>query len=218
MTFDGSALIITGSLNVSAGITGSLFGTASYATQALSASYALTAPNYVTLTTSQSISGVKTFNPSVTASGAIARGTYYTPALVAAANGDSLVGLDINPTFTTGSFTGVARVAARVIGAGVIGNGSNANGRADTGLSVITNVNNSAIAVASATGASLHIENQDNTNNSYTNISLRTDNGGSTVFSNISLIKTATNSGSLRIHQQGVQQLGLYSNLNSSIK
>ena len=36
---------ITGSLNVSAGITGSLLGTASYATQALSASYAATASN-----------------------------------------------------------------------------------------------------------------------------------------------------------------------------
>jgi hypothetical protein len=37
---------ITGSLNVSAGITGSLQGTASYATQALSASYAPSTPTF----------------------------------------------------------------------------------------------------------------------------------------------------------------------------
>jgi hypothetical protein len=93
------------------------------------ASYVYTFPNatgtialttdltgYVTLTTAQSISGVKTFNPSVTASGAIARGTYLTPTLVAAANSDVLVGLDINPTFTTGAFTGVGQFAIRAIG------------------------------------------------------------------------------------------------------
>jgi hypothetical protein len=45
--------IITGSLNVSQGITGSLFGTASYATQALTASFALNA-NSASFTTSSS--------------------------------------------------------------------------------------------------------------------------------------------------------------------
>jgi hypothetical protein len=44
---------------------------------------------------------------SVTAAGAIARSTYINPTLVAAANNDVLVGLDINPTFTNGAFTGV---------------------------------------------------------------------------------------------------------------
>jgi len=53
---------------------------------------------------------------STTASGAIARGTYLTPTLVAAANSDVLVGLDINPTFTNGAFTGVGNYAARISG------------------------------------------------------------------------------------------------------
>lgn len=46
-----------------------------------------------------------TFSTSVTASGAIARGVYQTPTLIAAANGDALYGLYLTPTFTLGAFT-----------------------------------------------------------------------------------------------------------------
>ena len=53
---------------------------------------------------------------STTASGAIARGTNLTPTLVAAANSDVLVGLDINPTFTNGAFTGVTNYGIRTSG------------------------------------------------------------------------------------------------------
>ena len=53
-------------------------------------------------------------NNSVTAASAIARGTNLTPTLVAAANSDVLVGLDINPTFTNGAFTGVKNYGLRV--------------------------------------------------------------------------------------------------------
>ena len=52
-------------------------------------------------------------NNSVTAASAIARGTNLTPTLTAAANNDVLVGLDINPTFTLGAFTGTSRYALR---------------------------------------------------------------------------------------------------------
>lgn len=52
-------------------------------------------------------------NNSVTAASAIARGTNLTPTLVAAANNDVLVGLDIAPTFTNGAFTGVANYGIR---------------------------------------------------------------------------------------------------------
>jgi hypothetical protein len=55
-------------------------------------------------------------NNSVTAASAIARGTNLTPTLVASANSDVLVGLDINPTFTNGAFTGVANTSLRVNG------------------------------------------------------------------------------------------------------
>jgi hypothetical protein len=53
---------------------------------------------------------------SVTAASAIARGVYFNQTLVASANGDNLVGLDIAPTFTVGAFTGVSQFGLRVSG------------------------------------------------------------------------------------------------------
>ena len=58
---------------------------------------------------------------SVTASGAIGRANYLNNTLVASANSDVLVGLDIQPTFTNGAFTGVQNHAARIQGNTVIG-------------------------------------------------------------------------------------------------
>jgi len=57
-----------------------------------------------------------TFNPSVTAASALAQGSIFSPTLLAAANNDVLVGVDISPTFTNGSFTGVSNIALRVSG------------------------------------------------------------------------------------------------------
>jgi hypothetical protein len=73
---------------------------------------------YLTITnnTSTLASGILTTTSSITASSAIARGVNFTNTLVAAANNDVLVGLDINPTFTNGAFTGVANVGARIGG------------------------------------------------------------------------------------------------------
>jgi hypothetical protein len=51
---------------------------------------------------------------STTAASAIARGVFFNNTLVAAANNDVLVGLDINPTFTNGAFTGVKNLSIRV--------------------------------------------------------------------------------------------------------
>ncbi|MEY4332358.1 MAG: hypothetical protein RLZZ196_1096, partial [Bacteroidota bacterium] len=50
---------------------------------------------------------------SVTASSALGVGTSITQTITAAANNDVLVGLDINPTFTNGAFTGVSNAALR---------------------------------------------------------------------------------------------------------
>jgi hypothetical protein len=62
-------------------------------------------------------SGAKvTVAGSITAASLIARGVYFNNTLVAAANNDVLVGLDINPTFTNGAFTGVTNLALRVQG------------------------------------------------------------------------------------------------------
>jgi hypothetical protein len=58
-----------------------------------------------------------TLTGSITAASAIARGEYNNTTLVAAANNDVLVGLDIAPTFTNGAFTGVKNLGLRVGGA-----------------------------------------------------------------------------------------------------
>jgi len=55
-----------------------------------------------------------TFNPSVTASSALAQGIILTPTLTAAANSDVLVGLDINPTFSNGAYSSVSNNALRI--------------------------------------------------------------------------------------------------------
>jgi len=55
-----------------------------------------------------------TVGGSETASSAIARGQLLNTTLVAAANYDTLVGLDISPTFTNGSFIGVNNYALRL--------------------------------------------------------------------------------------------------------
>ena len=53
---------------------------------------------------------------SITAASALAQGVYFNNTLVAAANNDVLVGLDINPTFTNGAFTGVTNLGLRSYG------------------------------------------------------------------------------------------------------
>jgi hypothetical protein len=53
------------------------------------------------------------FSGSVTASAALANAVSVANTLVAAANNDVLVGLDINPTFTNGAFTGVTNWGIR---------------------------------------------------------------------------------------------------------
>ena len=57
---------------------------------------------------------------SITAVSALAQGVLFNSTLVAAANNDVLVGLDINPTFTNGAFTGVQNVDLRTKSAGVV--------------------------------------------------------------------------------------------------
>lgn len=59
------------------------------------------------------LNGLVTVTGSQTAVGAIARSVNITSSLVAAANSDVLVGLDINPTFTNGAFTGISNIGIR---------------------------------------------------------------------------------------------------------
>jgi hypothetical protein len=66
--------------------------------------------NYKAIEVAQGV--IVTTSP-ITAASALAQGVYFNNTLVAAANNDVLVGLDINPTFTNGAFTGVSNFAAR---------------------------------------------------------------------------------------------------------
>jgi hypothetical protein len=59
------------------------------------------------------VQGLTTLSGTMTASGAIARNQLINGTLVAAANGDALVGLDVNSTFTNGAFTGVENIPIR---------------------------------------------------------------------------------------------------------
>jgi hypothetical protein len=77
--------------------------------------------------------GIGTSNPnslfhlsgSSTATSSLARGGNITPTLVASANSDTLVGLDIAPNFINGAFTGVQNIGLRITtdgaGGGVLG-------------------------------------------------------------------------------------------------
>jgi hypothetical protein len=67
-------------------------------------------------TTSLGTATMFTLGGTETAVSAIARGGLINTTLVAAANNDVLVGLDINPTFTNGAFTGLENWALRVNG------------------------------------------------------------------------------------------------------
>ena len=60
------------------------------------------------------VSGSVRTTGTISAATAIARGTYLNQTLVATANNDVLVGLDIQPTFTLGAFTGVTRFPLRI--------------------------------------------------------------------------------------------------------
>ena len=62
------------------------------------------------------LNGQTTLTGSVTAASALAQGIIATPTLVAAANSDVLVGLDVSPTFTNGAFTPVQNYGIRTSG------------------------------------------------------------------------------------------------------
>ena len=63
-----------------------------------------------------------------TAVSAISRGQLINTTLVASANNDALVALDITPTFTNGAFTGVRNIALRSSGDIQVANNANING------------------------------------------------------------------------------------------
>jgi len=117
------SITATGGINISGSITSASYAqTASYA---LTASYVNPLNQNVLVTGSLALnqatapatnSPILTVAGNVSASSALAQGTIFTPTLIAAANNDVLVGLDINPTFNVGVFTGVVNYAAIIRG------------------------------------------------------------------------------------------------------
>jgi hypothetical protein len=84
-------------------------GTSGYVLQA-----GASAPTWFNLFgTDNTWTGVQTFNPTPTASGGVARTINLTSTLIASANNDALVSLDINPSYTLGAFTGVKQMYIR---------------------------------------------------------------------------------------------------------
>lgn len=72
--------------------------------------------DYVTIGTAQTITGAKIFDPTLTASGKMARSLLIRGLLTAAVDTDTLVGLDIQPVFNLNSKVGVQRRWLRVGG------------------------------------------------------------------------------------------------------
>jgi len=87
---------------------------------------------------------------STTAASAIARGANLTSTLVAAANSDVLVGLDITPTFTNGAFTGVANYGLRLSNSQAFFGGS--------GGTAILIQSSTAIRTVAATNGTMYID------------------------------------------------------------
>jgi hypothetical protein len=105
-----------------------------------------TTTNFITV-------GGITANQSVTASGAIARGSYFNQTLVAAANNDVLVGLDISTNITAGAFTGLRSYGLRIVGDNLAFQPSTTT---KIPLFVTSNNNTRLIISSTATGASFN--------------------------------------------------------------
>jgi hypothetical protein len=105
--------------------------------------------------------GTLTGVPSLRVSGSItaaslAQGLFINPTLIASANNDALIGLDINPTFTNGAFTGVTNLGLRVTGAATFS--STVTTGAPTGGTAAAWRLGSRVAAAVALDATQYIE------------------------------------------------------------
>lgn len=82
--------------------------------------------------------GQTTIAGAVNASSGFVRGTFFNQTLVATANNDTLYGIDINPTYTVGAFTGVTLVPLRIRNAANTANAFyvDGNGNATLGASL----------------------------------------------------------------------------------
>jgi hypothetical protein len=92
-------------------------------------------------------------NGSITAASALARGVFFNNTLVAAANNDVLVGLDISTNITAGAFTGLRSYGLRIVGDNLAFQPSTTT---KIPLFVTSNNNTRLIISSTATGASFN--------------------------------------------------------------
>jgi hypothetical protein len=92
-------------------------------------------------------------NGSITAASALAQGVFFNNTLVAAANNDVLVGLDINTNITAGAFTGLRSYGLRIVGDNLAFQPSTTT---KIPLFVTSNNNTRLIISSTATGASFN--------------------------------------------------------------
>jgi hypothetical protein len=112
----------------------------------------------VGITGSLSVNNNLLVTGSVTAAGAIARSTYINPTLVASANNDVLVGLDIAPTFTTGAFTGVVNYALRVTGNAIFSNTIYSNSVRGLNTDITISVSNTSNSIFLQGGSTSYLK------------------------------------------------------------
>jgi hypothetical protein len=124
-----------------------------------------------------------------TASSAIARGQLINPTLVASANNDVLVGLDIAPTFTNGAFTGVTNTALRLAG-NIRFQNANSSIRGDQAATQI--VFGSSLELFATTGIVFKPQGSTTFGNMFTSGNLTLQNGGT--FTDIPSARLVVNS------------------------
>jgi hypothetical protein len=159
---------ISGSLKVSGSITGSLFGTASWANNATTASYILQAVSASFATSASQATTASYILNAVSASFATSASNALTASYVAAAN---VVG-----TVTSASFASQASNAATADFASTAGNGGVTNIVAGAGITLIPTNGVGAVTVISSGGGGVTIISGSNTTQSFNNSSTWTFN------------------------------------------
>jgi hypothetical protein len=96
---------------------------------------------YIQYNTAGAFDGSSTFTykPSVTASSLMGKNFVISPTLTAAANNDTLISVDIQPTYINGAFTGVQDIGLRVNAPAIIGGNFRLNSTATDGFLQIKN-------------------------------------------------------------------------------
>ena len=173
------------------------FSTISDAANTLSEKMRISSTGNLLVGTSTDSGAKVTVSGSITASSALAQGVYFNNTLVAAANNDVLVGLDINPTFTNGAFTGVTNWGLRSTG---LAQFKNTSGQLVFEVNDFTRLQSgvSAIVYGNGTTGNLRIYPGQSTSG-FAGLYLNATSGGNAIDSGSTTLSLQTNS-TTRLH------------------